>query len=94
MSEKGAETFYHMDREQAFPSGNVQLYLTRRNLETLLSMLDARREGALTVCRIVKNDTSHPTYPCSRPVSIYAIEDEDYYTDRGPGEITVMPDAE
>lgn len=71
---------------------NVSLYLTRRNLMTLLAMLDARRDGDETSsCMIVKKDTAHPVYPCSEPVSVVAVENEDYYTDREPGDVRAAP---
>lgn len=66
-----------------------QIYLTRRNLETLLSKLDRAKRGELTGCTIIKLDFFHPKYPLSiiDGVAITAVEDEDYYTDRVPGEV-------
>ena len=57
------------------------LYLTRRNLQTLLNKLD--REDSKK--GIIKNDTMHPRYPTTEPTMVIAVEDEDYYTDRDPG---------
>jgi len=57
------------------------VYLTRRNLRTLLNKLD--RENSLHT--IIKYDTQHPVYPCSAPTTVIAVEDEDYYFDRLPG---------
>lgn len=62
-----------------------RVYLTRRNLLTLLSKLDRQRQGEHTACTIVKNDTVHPVYPCSDQIYVTALEDEEYYTDRRPG---------
>jgi hypothetical protein len=62
-----------------------QLYLTRRNLLTLLSKLDRAKAGEETFRTIVKTDVQHPAYPCSDVIRITAIEDADYYTDREPG---------
>lgn len=59
------------------------LYLTRRNLQTLLNKLD-REDSAKG---IIKYDTMHPKYPITEPTMVFAVEDEDYYTDRKPGYI-------
>lgn len=62
-----------------------QIYLTRRNLQTLLNKLDRQKAGEGTFCTIVKADTAHIKYPISEPCLVTAVEDEDYYTDREPG---------
>jgi hypothetical protein len=59
------------------------IYLTRRNLQTLLNKLE-RPESAKT---IIKCDTVHPEYPCTEPTMVVALEDSDYYTDRPPGDM-------
>jgi hypothetical protein len=69
-----------------------RLYLTRRNLLTLLSKLDRRHEGGITACTIVKQDTKHPKYPSTDAVMVTAVEDADYYTDREPGEVLIVDD--
>jgi hypothetical protein len=69
-----------------------RVYLTRRNLLTLLSKLDRSKSGDVSACTIVKHDISHPTYPCSTITEVTAVEDVDYYSDRGPG--FVHPDDE
>jgi hypothetical protein len=67
-----------------------QLYLSRRNLLTLLSKLDRRKAGGLTFCSLVKQDNQHPVYPQTMDQCVItAVEDEEYYTDRQPG--TVHP---
>lgn len=64
----------------------IKLYLTRRNLITLLSKLDRKRAGDETACTIIKNDTVHKVYPNSHaPIEVTAVEDDDYYTERTPG---------
>lgn len=68
-----------------------QLYLTRRNLLTLLAKLDRDGRGDTSARTIVKQDTVHPVYPCSDVIYVTAVEDSDYYTDRKPG---VMHPAE
>lgn len=67
-----------------------QIFLTRRNLLTLLSKLDRKKVGDFTYCTIIKQDTVHPRYPCSSPCRITAIEDADYYTDREPGPVNLL----
>lgn len=64
------------------------LFLSRRNLLALLSKLDRKKKGEETACTIVKNDTVHKSYPATvKNVWVTAIEDEDYYFDRPPGEV-------
>ncbi len=63
-----------------------QIYLSRRNLLTLLNKLDRVKRGGKSFCTIIKNDTKHPKYPQSMPeISVTSLEDEEYYTDRQPG---------
>lgn len=66
---------------------NNHVYLTRRNLLTLLSKLDRVLDGEESLCTIIKADTVHPKYPCSTVTKVTAIEDHEYYTDREPGEV-------
>jgi len=61
------------------------VYLTRRNLLTLLAKLDTAKAGEPTSKTIIKRDTRHKKFPCSEITEVIAVEDEDYYTDRGPG---------
>ena len=63
------------------------VYLTRRNLLTLIKKLDRVKQGEESGCTIIKHDTDHTTYPCSDVTIISAVEDEDYYVDREPGDI-------
>lgn len=73
----------------------VRLYLTRKNLLTLLSKLDRKKEGGLSFCTIIKHDTVHPKYPQSHPnIMITALEDEDYYDDREAGPVYPPDDPE
>lgn len=68
----------------------MQIFLTRRNLLSLLSKLDRAKAGETTARTIVKRDTAHPKYPILTEIAVTAVEDADYYTDREPGE--VLPD--
>ena len=65
-----------------------QLYLSRRNLLTLLSKLDRVKNGEDSYCAIIKNDTQHKDFPATiSNVWVFAVEDEDYYLDRLPGDV-------
>jgi len=62
------------------------VYLSRRNLLTLLSKLDRKAAGEETACTIIKNDNMHPVYAQSmKSISVIAVEDKDYYIDRPAG---------
>lgn len=64
----------------------IHLYLTRRNLQTLLNKLDRnRRQHGASGCTLIKQDTQHPKYPLKAAIMVTALEDEEYYTDREPG---------
>ena len=64
-----------------------KVYLSRRNLFTLISKLDRKKAGDKTFCTIIKSDNQHPKYPQSMDnIAVIAIEDEEYY-DRIPGEM-------
>lgn len=63
------------------------VYLSRRNLLTLLSKLDRQKAGEATTCTIIKHDTINQAYPIDGPTAIVAVEDEEYYYDREPGEV-------
>lgn len=56
-----------------------QLYLSRRNLLTLLSKLDRVAAGDFSACTLVKQDTVHPKYPSSDVMKVTAVEDAEYY---------------
>lgn len=65
-----------------------RVFLSRRNLLTLLSKLDRAARGDLTACTLVKNDNTHPKYPQTMPsIMVTAIEDDLYYADREAGNV-------
>ena len=65
-----------------------QIYLTRRNLLTLLSKLNRKKSGESTERTLIKSDNRHPEFPQSMPhCMVTALEDEEYYTDRPYGEV-------
>lgn len=70
-----------------------RIYLTRRNLLTLLAKLDNRKTSGEGECWLRKMDMSHPEYPCSIRAEIVAVEDEDYYRDRAAGPVREFPDG-
>jgi hypothetical protein len=65
-----------------------KIYLSRRNLLTLLNKLDRKKMGDETQCTIIKRDPAHPDYPQTLDeIYVTAVEDEDYYVGRSPGTI-------
>lgn len=65
-----------------------QIFLSRRNLLTLLSKLDRLKEGEYTACTLIKNDDQHSCLKQTLPsICITAVEDDVYYSDREPGEV-------
>lgn len=81
------------ESEPCPPCGEVTVYLTRRNLLTLLNKLDANKETpGVSRATLVKRDTRHPKYPQTHEqVVVRAVEDEEYYVDRIPGEVLHFP---
>ena len=62
------------------------VYLSRRNLLTLLSKLDRKAAGEDTACTLVKRDNVHPTYPQTmEQIRVVAVDDDEYYIDRHAG---------
>jgi len=72
---------------------DVVVYLSRRNLLTLINKLDANLEKPGTSkALLIKSDNQHPKYPQSHPtIYVQAVEDADYYTDREPGKVLKFP---
>jgi hypothetical protein len=65
-----------------------QVYLSRKNLLTLLSKLDRVKSGDLSACTLIKSDNQHPKYSQTmKDILVTAVEDEDYYTDRSAGDV-------
>lgn len=57
-----------------------KLYLSKRNITTLLNKLDSVRDGETSACTIIKNDTAHPVYAQTvRRIAVMAIEAQDRY---------------
>ena len=71
-----------------FGEDNV-LYLSKRNLLTLLSKLERFEKGEETKCAIIKKANSLDPY-CMQGIDscmIVAIPDEKYYVGREPGAV-------
>lgn len=64
-----------------------QVFLSRRNLLTLLSKLDRKAKGEATYCAILKSDNKGKYPQSMTSIFVIAIEDDDYYYDREAGEI-------
>jgi len=65
-----------------------KVYLSRRNLKTLLSKLDRVKAGEESACTLVKyQNTTDPFVQTIDEVSIIAVEDDKYYTNRPAGEV-------
>lgn len=57
-----------------------KLYLSRRNLLTLLSKLDRDAAGEHTVCTLIKHQQPSPQYQQTmKEIAVIAVQDEDYY---------------
>lgn len=60
-----------------------KIYLTRRNLLTLLSKLDRKGKGEETACALVKRDSQHETYPQTmKAITVVAVEYGGNFTGR------------
>jgi hypothetical protein len=62
------------------------VYLSKRNLLTLLSKLERLEKGDDTACAIIKYANSTDPY-CNtiKEIKVVAIPDEKFYTNRDPG---------
>ena len=70
-----------------------RIYLSRRNLQTLLNKLNREADGGTTHCAIVKNDAVHPKYAQTMDsIMVIAVEDDEYYSERTAG--AVVPEDE
>ena len=71
-----------------------QIYLSRRNLLALLSKLDRLEAGDETACAIVKYaNPSDPYCNTIDQVTVIAIPDEKFYTNRSPGAMHPLDEA-
>ena len=71
------------------------VFLSRRNLLTLLSKLDRQAAGEVTMCTLIKHDNQHAKYPQSCPtIVVTAVEDAEYYDTREAGEVHPLDNPE
>lgn len=67
-----------------------KLYLSRRNLLTLLSKLDRAEKGEETECTLIKHKGTTPEYQQTMDaIAIIAVDDDAYYgaQNRQPGDV-------
>jgi hypothetical protein len=70
-----------------------KLYLSRRNLQTLLDKLDAQKNGAFTACSIIKfKNYTDSLVSDLEGVQIIAVEDNELYNGREPGKVVDVKD--
>jgi hypothetical protein len=70
-----------------------KLYLSRRNLQTLLNKLDRVADGGESACAIIKHDNpKDPFRPSMDEIKVIAVEDNVYYVNRSPGETHPLDD--
>jgi len=63
-----------------------KLYLSKRNLLTLLSKLERLERGEATACTIIKfKIDTDPYRQTMTSIAVIAIPDEKYYTNRAAG---------
>lgn len=77
-------------------NNEAKVYLSRRNLLTLLSKLDRNvSEPGVSACTLIKNDFLHEKYPQShQSIAVTAVEDDDYYSSRGAGVVHPADDPD
>jgi hypothetical protein len=74
-----------------------QVFLSRRNLLTLLSKLDRNKEAGEKVsqCTLIKCDVVNSKFPQTMPnIAVTAVEDNEYYAERDAGVIYYLDDPE
>jgi hypothetical protein len=64
----------------------IQVVLSRRNLEVLLSKLDRVKNGESSACTIIKrHNPDDGIYATSEDIAVIAVEDEIMYANRPAG---------
>jgi len=64
------------------------IYLSERNLRTLLSKLERKAKGEDTQCTLIKYREASPKFPQTALMAVViAVPDDEYYFDREPGEV-------
>ena len=71
-----------------------QIYLSRRNLLTLLSKLDRQAAGESTSCTVIKyRNPGDPYIQSMDTVAVTAVPDDEYYVAREPGRMHPKDEA-
>jgi hypothetical protein len=58
------------------------VYLTERNLRTLLSKLERKKSGEFTACTIIKPASDNPKFEQGKTI-VVAVLDEEFYGSEG-----------
>lgn len=70
--------FFNLENRMTLPTSKV--YLSRRNLEVLLSKLDRKEKGEKTECTLIKyKNLDGPYVQSMSAIQVTAVSDEDYY---------------
>jgi hypothetical protein len=65
-----------------------KIYLSRRNLLTLLSKLDRKKNEESTACTLIKNKNDiDPFVQTIDQIAVTAVEDSEYYIAREAGQV-------
>jgi hypothetical protein len=73
---------------------NCKVYLSRRNLLTLLSKLDRKAAGDETACAIIKYQNQDDEFQQTMgDIMVIAISDEEAYSTRSAGEMHPADEA-
>lgn len=72
-----------------------KVYLSRRNLLTLLSKLDRDAAGGATTCTLIKVKQSTPAYQQTmKQIAVIAVQDDEYYASQHRPSSGMHPDDE
>ena len=64
------------------------VYLSERNLRTLLNKLERRKLGEATAATLIKNaNPDDPYCQTMKQIAVVAVTDEDYYVTREAGPV-------
>ena len=71
------------------------IYLSERNLRTLLSKLERYKNGEETECAIIKyQNLNDPVFQSMDAVYVAAVLDDEYYINRKSGIVSVRDDPD
>lgn len=60
------------------------VYLSRRNLLTLISKLDRKKKGEATACTLIKVNNKPSFVQTSKEIVVVAVDDDEYYQEAPP----------